>query len=308
MPVRRAVIATVGVQYFAAVMIETISGFRYSPPLAVLLTAALALSIFALGGMAALSVIRSMIQKSDPLRAVKSALDVDIPFTYFMVAAQLSVLSWLKAAMPYSVGFRFDELLANLDAAIFGVDPWRLLQGLPAGIVDRAYISWAWTTILLMLILPLLPRTVVRDRAIVTYFLVVASCSLGQYLLPSAGPIFYERIGLGERFAELPVQPWVQVTSDYLWTNYLSRGELVGVGISAFPSLHVAGTAWVAIVVSTYLQPLKWLAWAYFILLMIGSVLLGWHYAIDGIAGTLLALAAWKLTAWSAKQAVSVAG
>ena len=304
---RRAVIGIVGVQYLAALVIEAVSGFRYSPPLGVFLTAALALSIFALGGVAALAVVRAMIQKSEPMHAVKSALDVDIPFIYFMVAAQFAVLGWLKAAMPFSVGFRSDAFLANLDAAIFGTDPWRLLQWLPAGIFDQAYITWAWSTILLMLILPLLPQTVVRNRALVTYFLVVSSCSLGQYLLPSAGPIFYERIGLGERFADLPVQPWVQVTSDYLWTNYLSRGELVGAGISAFPSLHVAGAAWVAIVVSNYLNPLKWLAWAYFTLLMFGSVLLGWHYAIDGIAGTLIALAAWKLTARSAKRALPVA-
>jgi membrane-associated phospholipid phosphatase len=120
--------------------------------------------------------------------------------------------------------------------------------------------------------------------------------------MPSAGPIFYERIGLGERFAALPIQPWVQVTADYLWGNYQSRGAQVGVGISAFPSLHVAGAAWIALTVSLYARRLSIVAWSYFAIILVGSVSLGWHYAVDGIAGVILALGAWKLTAWPAEK------
>jgi len=292
------VVIVVGAQYLAVLFIQAISGFRYSPPFSTFLGAALACSIFAVGGGALIHVARLIRERSEnPAKAViaRAKSSSDIPFIYFMVAAQICVLGWLKAAMPYSVGFRFDQGLAELDAAIFGTDPWVLLKWLPAGGLDRLYITWTSATLLLMLVLPLLSKTPRRDRALLSYFLVVASASLGQYLVPSAGPIFYERIGLGDRFVDLPVQPWVQVTSDYLWTNYLSRGELVGVGISAFPSLHVGAAAWVAIVMSSYLPRLALAAWTYFIAMFIGSVHLGWHYALDGMAAVSIAGLVWAI-------------
>ncbi|RUW80014.1 hypothetical protein EOA30_41185, partial [Mesorhizobium sp. M8A.F.Ca.ET.059.01.1.1] len=38
------------------------------------------------------------------------------------------------------------------------------------------------------------------------------------------------------------------------------------------------------------------LMWIFAVLIMLGSVVLGWHYAIDGYAGALIALAIWKIT------------
>ena len=303
---KRAIVFTVGAQYLAVLLIQAVSGFRYAPPFSTFFGAALGFSVFAVGGVAVNCVLRMMRQRAAQPAAHVIALlkrSGDIPFIYFMVAAQLCVLGWLKAAMPYSVGFRFDQALADMDAAIFGADPWTLLTWLPAGALDKAYITWASATVLLMLVLPLLPKSSRRDRALLSYFLVVASASLGQYLVPSAGPIFYERIGLGDRFVDLPVQPWVQVTSDYLWTNYLSRGELVGVGISAFPSLHVGGAAWVAIVTSSYLPRLTLVGWAYFLAMFVGSVHLGWHYALDGIASVAIAVTAWAAAPALLRQA-----
>lgn len=297
--VHRSIISIVAVQYVAALGIELVTGFRYRPEFIIYFSAALIVSLFgcvcAAMSRYALAGLRG---KNSRLPGVSS----DIPFIYFMVAAQLSVLSWLKAAMPYSVGFRYDEILADLDALMFRADPWRLLQWLPEGPIDAIYITWPSATLLLMMILPMLPKGSQRDRALVCYFLVVASASLGQYLLPSAGPIFYERIGLGQRFADLPIQPWVQVTADYLWGNYQSQGAQVGVGISAFPSLHVAGAAWIALTVSSYARRLSIVAWSYFAIILVGSVSLGWHYAADGIAGVILALGAWKLVSWPAER------
>lgn len=284
----------VGLQYLAIGAIELITGFRYMPPFLTYFLAALCLAIFALGGLSVLKVLHLAKAGADnPGRAVVTLLKTsDVPLFYFLVAAQFAVLGWLKSAMPFSVGFRYDELLANIDAMPFGSDPWTLLTWLPGPFLDRVYITWAWSTIVVMLILPMLPRSPKRDTAILSYFMVMAFASLGQYLVPSAGPIFYERLGLGSRFAALPTQPWVEATANYLWSNYLVRGENIGVGISAFPSLHVAGAAWVAVVVTSYSRIAAPFAWLYFSLIFLGSVILGWHYAVDGIAGLVGALVA----------------
>ena len=129
----------------------------------------------------------------------------------------------------------------------------------------------------------------------ISFFLVVSASAILQYALPSAGPIFYERLGFGDRFADLPSRPWATITADYLWANYLDNGSRVGAGISAFPSLHVAGAAWVATGATGFSRKLAPLAWAYFVLILMGSVFLGWHYALDDIAGLVIALIMYRL-------------
>lgn len=229
---------------------------------------------------------------------ISNLKNFDLPFIYVAVAAQFCVLGWLKAAMPFSVGFRADQMLADADAWIFGTDPWRLVQWLPPTLVDTAYVTWAQSTVFLMAILPLLPRSTKRDRAIISFFLMMAIAATLQYAMPSAGPIFYERLGFGHRFAELPSRPWAELTSNYLWSSYLDDASRIGSGISAFPSLHVAGAAWVAAVVSSYSRRLAPVAWAYFVLILMGSIYLGWHYALDGLAGMLITIFVWRLVAW----------
>lgn len=267
--------------------------YQYRPPVGLYLAAALGLSIFALGGLAVLGLAKLAVQKKEA-REVIGLLPWDLPPIYFLVAAQFGVLAWAKSALPVSVGFTADPFLAAFDRAIFGVDPWTLLQWLPPQLMDLSYITWAQSTMIGIAILPMLPRSQRRDRAILAFFIVMAACAMGQYLLPSAGPIFYERLGLGDRFADLPSRPWAQVTSDYLWANYLAQGSKIGGGISAFPSLHVAGAAWLALVIRSYERRAAPFAFAYLALILMGSVYLGWHYAADGIAGIAIAVAAMR--------------
>ena len=80
------------------------------------------------------------------------------------------------------------------------------------------------------------PPSFIRDRAILSNFL---CCSLvgmlSIYLLPSGGPIFYEKLGFGNRFADLPILHVTQMTSDYLWRVHTGIQTNVGAGISRCP-------------------------------------------------------------------------
>jgi hypothetical protein len=81
-----------------------------------------------------------------------------------------------------------------------------------------------------------------------------------------------------------------------LW-DAVERGEVVfGGGVSAFPSLHVAMpilgacAAW---------RPHRWLAWAFLafaLVIFLGSIRLGWHYALDGEVSAVGVLIIWRLT------------
>jgi hypothetical protein len=301
---RIATCAIIAVQLVAALLIEAVSGFRYSAPWLPYLLGTSVMVVLALAGLtffwlAQLERAKVENKREIVLSRLKSS---DVPLVYVAVAAQFLLLGWLKAAMPFSVGFHADQLLADADAWIFGTDPWRLVQWLPPTLIDTAYITWAQSNLFMMAILALVPKSEKRDRAIISFFLVVSACALLQYAVPSAGPIFYERLGFGDRFADLPSRPWATVTADYLWANYQDNAARVGTGISAFPSLHVAGAAWVADVVSSYSRKLAPLAWAYFVLILMGSVFLGWHYALDGIAGLVIAILMYRVVALVPKR------
>jgi membrane-associated phospholipid phosphatase len=73
-----------------------------------------------------------------------------------------------------------------------------------------------------------------------------------------------------------------QRIQDHLWELQASHRSMVGTGISAFPSLHVA----IAFVASLYMiEKARWLILpAIFIsaTTLIGSVYTAYHYAIDG--------------------------
>ena len=69
-------------------------------------------------------------------------------------------------------------------------------------------------------------------------------------------------------------------------------------GISAMPSMH---NAQATIFVLTALRLNKWLTVAmgmFGAVIVSASVILGWHYAVDSLAGMALALVIWKLSGW----------
>lgn len=72
---------------------------------------------------------------------------------------------------------------------------------------------------------------------------------------------------------------------------------MIGGGISAFPSMHVAIAAWLALV----LRDRGWakVGIAYLVAVFACSFILGWHYAADGIGGMAIAIIADRLArAW----------
>lgn len=88
---------------------------------------------------------------------------------------------------------------------------------------------------------------------------------------------------------------------DVLWASrarFLSEKGQPGMfyGIGAMPSLHVAVVALIALFFSPVSPILGVIGAVYTVIMLIGSVLLQWHYAVDGYAGIALALIVWWLS------------
>jgi len=83
-------------------------------------------------------------------------------------------------------------------------------------------------------------------------------------------------------------------TQDFLAELHFANNSELRVGISAMPSLHNTLAVLFAITGYKIHKNLGHILAIYAVLIFIGSVVLGWHYAIDGYAGLIVAVAMWK--------------
>ena len=230
-----------------------------------------------------------------------------------LVGLQLLVLgsaafSALKAAIPKEIPFWLDQPLAAAEQSLFGADPWQLshaVLGWATPAIDQLYATFVPVHAIAVLAVLTAAPSERKTQALITLALSWLLVGIaGAYLLSSAGPIFYDRVFGGDRFAELMAvlgdAPVATRTAGLLWYFHSRDMPVIANGISAMPSMHVGLTLWLALVVrESRIAPL---AWAYFAFMWIGSVHLGWHYAADGLVA-----AAAVLLLWQAAPALSFA-
>lgn len=128
-------------------------------------------------------------------------------------------------------------------------------------------------------------------------FIWILGGNILAYLGLSAGPIFFDKVtGDGQHYDALAEM--ISGTGadgmrafnyyQYLWDAF-ARGTVgIGTGISAFPSMHVASAAVIACFMSEFGRVTTILGTVFVAVILFGSVLLGWHYAIDGYYSTAL--------------------
>lgn len=218
----------------------------------------------------------------------------------FMAIAGLNLISfmWIKPLLNYHVPFWADPVLADVDHAIFlGHDPWKLLSWMNvswAGIIYHP--AWFVGMIIALMMTASAPPSDQKSAILLSYFVLWSLVAPAIHmLLPAAGPIFYERMGYGPRFQGLDGGPQTTAVGDYLWAVYSSQSFGAGSGISAMPSMHVTISCWTMIAIK-FCAP-RWCGiaisgWAVIFML---SISLGWHYAMDGIIGTIAAFVCYYL-------------
>ena len=211
----------------------------------------------------------------------------------------IAIHGWAKSSMPFVTGYWADPMLADLDHWIFGTDPWRLFRSdLLTAAYAKAYVTWFVITFGIMAVLAFMKED--HSRLFNSYLItLIVGGTIGEHVLPSAGPIFYERLGLGDRFAELVAtnDPTYGLFADYLWKHYEAGGAGLGTGISAMPSMHVALGVWSLFAAYKIWKPLAAPMLVYVLLVWGASIASGWHYATDGLAGVIIACAAhWAAT------------
>jgi hypothetical protein len=226
----------------------------------------------------------------------------------------------VKASIPSLVPFSWDQPFEQLDRWLHGgVAPWELLQPLLGYPVVTHAINWAYNFWFYFLSLIWVWQAFRQsDNGLRLQFFL--SLTLGWILLgnvaaawlSSAGPCYYGRIvGLPDPYAPLMSylyhvdethSIWALGAQEMLWGNYQMRDVMVGSGISAMPSMHVAIATLFALVCWRVRRWLGIVMTIYALIIMLGSVHLGWHYAVDGYLGAAGMLAIWWCVGWCLKR------
>lgn len=244
-----------------------------------------------------LGVVRSLPWITDTLRiAIFSAMSVQ-------------AYGWIKLAIPLLNARLFDQELWDLDARLFaGHSPTELVLTLFSGHAVLRAIDWIYANgffATLMIASAYFGSSASRRFRVAFMDSNVSLWLIGAWLyvvIPSLGPAY--------RFPEvwLPLASLLdrtQTMQRLLMTNYqnvlqlaegLPRQVNVMYAVAAFPSLHVAFQTLI------FLWMRRVWRWGGIVFgvaaltILIGSVVTGWHYLIDGIAGILIAWLCYRLS------------
>ncbi len=217
--------------------------------------------------------------------------------------------SW-KAAIPELQAFSWDARFMQWDRLLHGgTDPWRFLEPL----LRRPWIVWAsdygytlfipaQTAVLLWQVWS--TDRLSRHRFLISYVLTwILLGTAAAIALSSAGPCFYGEVVRGpDPFVPLfdllagihAKHPLSALEAqEVLWASHTKGLALPFAGISAMPSMHIALPMLFVLVGWRSGFRLRLLFVAYLGFNLVSSVLLGWHYAIDGYAAMLGVVMIW---------------
>jgi hypothetical protein len=237
----------------------------------------------------------------------------------------IEVSLWFKTHIPQLNPFYLDPLLSEIDALLhFGHQPgvW-LVSLLPTPLirmVDSIYFAiYTPLAFVVFYVIGAFDRGRRKLQILLSLVLVwIVIGTLLATLLSSVGPCYFALT-----YPELP-NPYAPLMyrltqihlsnelfalrgQDLLWAGH--NGLAKPLGISAMPSVHVAVATLTVLCAREFSRIGFFLAVPYYVLILIGSVVTGFHYAIDGYVSTLVVLAIWWGAGrfarwWSARSGV----
>lgn len=217
----------------------------------------------------------------------------------------------LKQMMPLIAPFAWDDRFAALDRALFlGHQPWQLthaILGSPGAtlVVDHIYTGWVALLFVAVLGFAILGSRELRARFFLSFgagWLLIGV--VGAFLFASAGPCYTDAIGaasagdyagLMQRLHAIDaINPLGAVEwQGELWSAHAEHRYGFAMGVSAMPSMHNAITF---LYVLCALRAAPWVrigTMVFAVVILFGSVHLGWHYLVDGLFAWAMMAAIW---------------
>lgn len=263
--------------------------------------------------------IATVVRPKRPLIAMYQAMKADIidPRRYIIglpmfvaLFIYMCIFSQIKANIPNVVPFSWDEYFTDLDYWLhLGNHPWQLLQpliGYPfvTFMIAKFYSIWMLIMCLVWMWLAFDDRmSHLRTRFFFSFMLIwMVGGSLLAVLLSSTGPVYFGNQGFSPNpFADLmsylhtvdeSLVLEVLTVQDMLWRAYNGEVTLIA-GISAMPSMHNATSLLFVLTVWSVNRKLAIGLAVFAAIIFIGSIHLGWHYAVDTYLAYIVTLLCW---------------
>lgn len=221
-----------------------------------------------------------------------------------VVLIALALVAYFVVYLCYRNLKSWDVFLAPKDAMLLRWDRWLLFghspavllhdllgKGVAARVLTAIYESFSWLVVLALVAALAFTPTVRQAYVFVTAAMWAWILGVGSYyLIPSLGPFH----AAPEEFAGLTHTSIQTTQAAYLQQrDHLLAHPEVGhafAQISAFASLHCALTCLIWLMARYYgLRRLSWLLVAFLIGTLVATVYLGWHFAVDDVAGLAIA-------------------
>lgn len=227
----------------------------------------------------------------------------------------------LKSAIPTANPFSWDQTFADMDRSLhFGAHPYEWLAPLLNSPIVTLALNINYNLWFFVMFGFCFWHCFARlDNRLRQHYLLAFMMTwfVGTPLLgtvfSSVGPGLFGRLYPEVVDPYQPLMAWLQHANqsytiyalnmmDELWNSYV-RGHGAISGLSAMPSMHVGSS--ILFVLCGFASGKRWLAWimvAFCAAIFLGSIHLGWHYAIDGYLGAAVAFLCWwgagKVTSW----------
>lgn len=228
----------------------------------------------------------------------------------------MSTFTSFKSLIPIINPFSWDSAFAKFETIIHGgFQAWQLLQPilgnhfLTSGL-NVFYNLWLFVMfeVLYWQIFSLCDLRL-RMQFFLSYLLAwILLGTIAATIFSSAGPCYYDRVVKGDNIYQPLMEylneakkssfVWALDTQDMLWKAYKENKIELGSGISAMPSMHVSMALLFALLGWRKNRLFGIMFSVYVAIIMVGSVHLGWHYAIDGYAAILGTLLIWRFVGW----------
>lgn len=228
----------------------------------------------------------------------------------------------MKDEIPLIHPFAWDQTFMHWDRVLgFGVLPWQILQPMLGHPIVTAALNGVYDLWFAVMFAFLFWQAFSAQSGVLRMQFLLAFAFewfIGGNILAavfsSAGPCFYGHLFHHDPYAaqmhylhqaNLVWPIWSVKVQDMLWQSYVTGSGVVS-GISAMPSMHVMSSVMMTIAA---LRINKWLGWTFATftgLIVIGSIALGWHYAVDAIAGMGIAILFWTISGAAVRAAFAL--